>query len=74
MPKKTINKATPESTSILKAAVNKDWSYCDGKDCERKKDCWRYMNQPIGKGEWVSIISPRDKGYNCDLYIPLHTR
>jgi hypothetical protein len=53
--------------------MSQDIAYCTGKNCPKKPDCKRYMNQPIGDKYISRFITPPwdSKKKKCEHYIPL---
>jgi len=56
--------------------MNRDIAYCAGKNCPKKAECKRYMDQPIGDKYISRFITPPwdSKKKKCEHYIPLYSQ
>lgn len=52
--------------------MNYDMTFCSGKNCPKKAECRRYLEQPIGDKYIARFIDvPWDsKKKKCEYYIP----
>ncbi len=52
-----------------------DYSFCNVKDCNKKKSCLRHTSNYIWSGnEVVSMLIPPHNNYICEMYWPVEKR